>query len=383
MTRPDLAATPPGLDSSGVSDDTTYRISDGVILAPFTDSAVAVDLATDKAHVLSRAAAWLLSQESPVTIDDLVAAAPAAERDELRESILDTIDTLRTPGLVERDEPFDWPVPFADGGGPQPGAHIGATHAVIDRRIAFRSDDAELLERVDAMLGDAVDEPATRFFDLTPDAETGGIRLYAADEWVFPTEDRLLWQLPTVLNDDGSHTHAVAVVHCGVVRTPDGRVIMMAAPPNAGKSTLTGALVAAGCDYLGDESVGITLEGTVLGYPKPLTLSPTSRQVLGLGGVDFPHARAAELRADVDLVAEAAGIDEILLVRYDPTHTGMMSGRPLEPVPALEAMLGNVLNLSRAGEQGLEAICNLVESVPVVPFTHPGVDEAVPVILGN
>lgn len=366
-----------------MSHDATYRISDGVLVAPFADTAVAVDLVTNTAHVLSRVGAWLLAQDSPVSIDALIAQVPQDEQDELRTSILDMIDTLRTPGLVERDTPFEWPVPFGEGGGPNPGSHVGNTHAVIDRRIAFRSDDAGLLERVDAMLGDRVDEPATRFFDLVPDPETGKITLYAADEWRFPSEARLLAQLPTVLNDDGSHTHGVAVVHSGVVRTPDGRVIVMAAPPNAGKSTLTAALVAAGCDYLGDESVGVRPDGTVLGYPKPLTLSPESRRVVGLAESDFPHTAVDEIRADVERVTAAAAVDEILLVRYDPHHTGMMSGRPLEPAAALEAVLGNVLNLSRAGEPGLEAVCNLVESVPVVPFTHHGVDDAVPVVLGH
>ncbi len=365
-----------------MTDDAVYRISDGVLVAPFTDTAVAVDLATDRAHVLSPAAAWLLTQDSPVSIDALVADRPENERAGLAESILDMIDTLRTPGLVERDDPYPWPEPFGPGGGPRPGAHTGATHAVIDRRIAFRSDDADLVARVDAMLGDAVDEPADRFFDLVPDPDSGAVTLYAADEWAFPAETNLMNQLPAVLNDDGSHTHGVVVLHCGAVRTPDGRIIVMPAPPSAGKSTLTAALVAAGCDYLGDESVGIHPDGSLLGYPKPLTLSPESRRVLGLAESGFPHTRVEELRGDTRRVTTAAGVDEILLVRYDPDHTGMMSGRPLDPVPALEAVLGNVLNLARAGETGLEAVCNLVESVPVVPFTHAGVDDAVPVILG-
>lgn len=366
-----------------MSNDTTYRISDGVLIAPFGDAAVAVDLTTEQAHALSRVGAWLLAQQSPVSIDALVADAPESERDELRDAVLDMVDTLRSSGLVERNEPYPWPEPFGATGGPRPGTTVGRTHAVIDRRIAFRSDDAGLVERVDRMLGDSVDEPATRFFDLVGGDDSGEITLYAADRWRFPSEGRLLRQLPTVLNDDGSHTHGAAVIHSGVVRTPDGRIIVMAAPPGAGKSTLTAALIAAGCDYLGDESIGVRPDGTVLGYPKPLTLGAESRRALGLDETDFPHTDVEELRGDVERVVEAAAVDEILLVRYDPDHTGMMSDRPLEPVAALEAVLANVLNLARAGEEGLEAVCNLVESVPVVPFTHPGVDEAVPVILGE
>lgn len=365
-----------------MTDPSTYRISDGVIVAPFADTAVAVDLTTEKAHVLGPAAAWLLVQDSPVSIDALLAAVPADERDELRDAILDTLDTLRTPGLVDREDAYGWPEPFGPGGAPTPASHIGVTHAVIDKRIAFRSDDSALVARIDAMLGDACDEPATRFFDVVVDPTSAKIDVYAADQWSFGDEDALMSQLPVVLNDDGSHTNEVVVIHAGVVRTPDGRVIMLAAPPDAGKSTLVGALIAAGCDYLGDESVGIRPDGTVLGYPKPLTLDQNSRAVLGLDESDFPHVRPAELRGDVACVTTAARIDEILLVRYDPQHSGLMSAPPLAPAAALEAVLDNVLNLARAGESGLEAICNLVESVPVVPFTHSGVDGAVPVVLG-
>lgn len=364
-----------------MSDDPTYRVSDGLLLAPFAESAVVVDLIGEKTHVLGRAAAWLLSQESPVVIADLAADAPEEQRAELVESILDALDTLRTPGLVDRETPYVFPAPPGDSAAPTAGTVTGRTHAVIERRIAFRCDDETIVERIDAFLGGGIDEPATRFFDVVPHDD--GVTLFAADEWEFTDLDQLFRQLPTVVNDDGARSHGVAVIHAGTVRTPDGRVIVLTGPPSAGKSTLTAALVAAGCDYLGDESIGVDLDGKVHGYPKPLTLRPDTRRILGIDDDDFPHLAVTDLRADTEQVNSAARVDEILLVRYDPDHSGMLSSRPLEPVPALEAVLGNVLNLARGGEAGLEAVCRLVESVPVVPFEHAGVEVAVPVILGE
>lgn len=363
-----------------VSDETTYRVSDGVLVSPFGETAVAVDLVTEKAHVLGAASAWLLSQKSPVDIASLIADAPEDDREELTESILDALDTLRTPGLVDRETSYEPPVPPDDAGGPEPGGHVGRTHAVIDRRIAFRSDDEGLVQRIDAFLGDAVDEPATRFFDAVPRGD-GSITLFAADEWRFSSEERLLFQLPTVLNDDGARTHGVVVIHSGTVRTPDGRVLVLTGPPSAGKSTLTAALLAAGCDYLGDESIGVTADGTVLGYPKPLTLSADSCEVLGIPELGGPHVPPETIRANVERVVTADGIDEILLVRFDPAAAGASDRHALEPVAALEAVLANVLNLARSGEAGLETICRLVESVPVRPFVHAGVETAVPQLL--
>lgn len=188
----------------------TYRISQGVLVSPFADTAVAVDLVTDTAHVLSTAGAWLATQDSPVDIAGLVAGAPADQRDSLVESVCATLDVLRTPALVDRGEPYVFPEPPVEAGCPTPGAHVGRTHAVIDGRIAFRSDNAELIHRIDTFLGDAVDDLPTRHFDIVADG-TGGCVLHAADEWPFPNEERLIVHLPTVLNDDGAPTHGVEV----------------------------------------------------------------------------------------------------------------------------------------------------------------------------
>ena len=79
---------------------------------------------------------------------------------------------------------------------------------------------------------------------------------------------------------------AVAVVAAAAL------VLLLPGHMNAGKSTLTAALIQAGCDYLGDESIGIrhnTL--AAVAYPKPLSLDATSREFLGLHHTDFPTPR--------------------------------------------------------------------------------------------
>ena len=364
-----------------MSDDTTYRVSDGVLLWPFADAAIAVDLVGERTHVLGPAAAWLLAQENPVDIATLASSSPEDERAELTESILDALDTLRTPGLVDRDAAYAFPEPPGMSTAPIPGAHIGRTHAIIDRRVAFRCDDDALLGRVDTFLGGGIDEPPSRFFDIV--CEEGTLVLYAADRWDFASEEAFLHTLPVVCNDDGARTHAVAVIHAGTVRTPDGRIIVLAGPPNAGKSTLTASLVAAGCDYLGDESVGIDLSGNVYGYPKPLTLSADTRALLGLSEADRAHTSLEEVRPDAQRVVTASRVDQVLLVMYDPRHAGAVTERSLEPIPALEGVLANVLNLARGGEQGLGALCNLIETTPIAMLTYAECSDAVAIILGK
>lgn len=70
----------------------------------------------------------------------------------------------------------------------------------------------------------------------------------------------------------------VLVLHAGSVRDPDGRITGL---PEAGKSTLTAALVMAGCDYLGDELVGVRADSPrAAGFPRVPALDETSRHVL-------------------------------------------------------------------------------------------------------
>lgn len=74
-------------------------------------------------------------------------------------------------------------------------------------------------------------------------------------------------------------------VHAGVVSSA-GRALAFPASSGDGKSTLTAACVAAGFDYVSDEALCLDfVTGRVMPYPKPLMLSPWSREAVGLGGL--------------------------------------------------------------------------------------------------
>ncbi len=66
-------------------------------------------------------------------------------------------------------------------------------------------------------------------------------------------------------------------LHAGALVTPGGRGVLIAGGTGAGKSTLTLALLEAGCSYLGDDAVFLaTAPGalTVLGLPRPFHVAP-------------------------------------------------------------------------------------------------------------
>lgn len=360
--------------------------SSGVLVWPFGDGVVAVDLLTSTAHLLGAAAGALVAQDGRTSVEDLVAEASAGTGGTVAEWtawIEDAVADLRGAGLIDRTAVYTPPEPPGGSTWARPGRHVGAAHAVLDAAIVFRSDDADLLERIDAFLGPGLgDVAATLIFDVAP-TSTGGVDLWTESHWAFPTVDGFFAQLPAVLNDYAARTHALVALHSGAVRTPDGRVVLLSGPENSGKSTLTAALVAAGCDYLGDESVGIGTDLNAVAYPKPFTVDAESRGVLGLAPGISPHVAVESVRAGARRVAGSGGpVTEVLLVRYDPTaeSAGL---RRLEALEALEALCANTLNLARSGETGLATLCAVAEQVPVRELVHPGIDIAVPLVLAK
>ncbi len=358
--------------------------STGVRLAPLGPGAVACDLVYETTHLLDSTAAWLLASalSGPVTATDLIAEASAAtsnDPDVIARDLTRLIDHLTDLGLLGRTQPWEPP-------SPQPGSALdrqevpqGAVHPVIDHRIAFRSTSPELLAEVDDFLGMGLaDTEPTLVFDIETGAD-GGITITTADEWRFPAPSTLYAQLPGVINEYAARSHSCVVLHAGAVRTPSGSILLFPGVIDAGKSTLVAALIQAGCDYLGDESIGLrspTLEA--VGYPKPLTLDNGSRRVLGLPEDSEPHLAVDRLRPDVvRLWGEVGTVDHIVL----PTYDGPLPANPDAPLhpPRVEALdlhgalallLANTLNLARAGTEGLETLCRVAETVPAVRVTH-------------
>ncbi|HET8929821.1 MAG TPA: hypothetical protein VFN21_04105, partial [Acidimicrobiales bacterium] len=158
-------------------------------------------------------------------------------------------------------------------------------------------------------------------------------------------------------------------------RTPDGRLVVVTGPMNTGKSTLVAALVACGCDYLGDESIGISRSDLhAWGYPKPLTLDPTSQRLAGIDPVGEPltsgeHRRPQEIGAAAkSLTGNVGKVDLVVHTAYRPQSPP--ESRRLHPAQAIELLLTNTLNLLRSGRDGFETLCRVAEGVPVVSVVH-------------
>lgn len=176
------------------------------------------------------------------------------------------------------------------------------------------------------------------------------------------------------------------LVHAGVVAT-GGRAVLLPGAPDAGKSTLTAALVRDGFEYLSDEAARIDLRtGTVHPFPRSLTLDSTSLALLGLpptAGVDagaFPEIRALGAHVPVDALRTGAvgGPAAPALVVFPRLVDGATpSLTPVPPAAALGRLTEEALNLHTLGRAGFALLHRLVAGRPAVELRYSALPNAV------
>lgn len=356
--------------------------SPGVLLSPMGERAIAYDLITETAHQLNVAAGALLAAcDGEGDIDAAVTAwaeGAGVDRANVAADVTAGLAMLEELALVGRDETVDEAKPVVGSTEDAADAHLGAVHPVIDYNIALRGPRPDLLETLDDFLGTGsgtAGEP-TMFFDVheTPDGEVVLVTDY---EWKFPSLQACLRQLTSVVNEYAVWTHSCAALHAGAVRSPHGEIVLLPAASGDGKSTLTGAFVAAGWDYLGDEAIGVRPGSNVaVGYPKRLAIDSSSRAVLNLPESDSGDLDPREIRDDVArLDGDVGPVTRVVLPRYEQGADVVV--HRLAPHEAVVELLANTLNLARAGQAALDAVCDLAASVPVERLVHGDAHRAV------
>ncbi len=355
-----------------------HAYESGLLVAAFAGTAAVYDLTTHRVWFLQPLAGRLLGTP-PGEVDDLVAEVAATSDSVAPDEVRARVDTitveLETAGLLgDGREPWTEPA-WAEGPTEEcDDCVVGDPFELLDHRVAFRGLDPDLVARTTALvpLRRADARPGT-FIDVLdqPDSTT---LLRLTEQWRFPTFRALRAQLAGVLADFVNRTGDMLILHAGMVRTPDGGIIGLPGVAEAGKSTLTSALVRAGCDFIGDELVGIRAGSlTTVAVPFDPALDENSREVLGLGVTwDGPYVRLDQLRNDAErLSGDVAPIDRMVVARFDPAVDAVVESARLAPHEAFEALTPAVLNLARCGPEGWATLCALCESTPVTTLEHP------------
>ena len=158
-------------------------------------------------------------------------------------------------------------------------------------------------------------------------------------------------------------------LHAGAVRD-DHSVVLVIGSSFAGKSTLVAKLVAEGWRYLSDQQVGITPDGKILSYPRPITLRRNSWPL-------FDHLADVEVPTDADVAADRFELSPTVLGAIDhssPSRPTLVICpdaaseafyvEPLTTAETLELFVRDSLDLERAADVGIEAMLAVAASAP-------------------
>ncbi|HXF71801.1 MAG TPA: hypothetical protein VNO79_04225 [Actinomycetota bacterium] len=198
--------------------------------------------------------------------------------------------------------------------------------------------------------------------------------------------DFVLWDAGTRAVERATDLLAL---HAGAVAL-DGRGVLLPAPPDSGKTTLTAALTRAGFSYLSDEVAPID-PGTGLLRPFPRALWMDARAIDRLGGLweRLPEELRALRRAQYhvrpeDLRPDPVGGDVRVHLVVAPAYAGGREVRlePLSRAEALVLLAENAFNLERFGGRGVEVLARVVAGARCFRLRMGDLEEAVRAVRG-
>jgi hypothetical protein len=170
-----------------------------------------------------------------------------------------------------------------------------------------------------------------------------------------------------------SRPHHLAV-HAGAVSL-EGHGLLLPGPPGAGKTTLTAGLVAAGFDYLSDEAAVIDPVTLRIGpYPKPLSLSAESSEVLGpmlvRAGNESALPQAPLVPVDAfraEAVGRPVAARFLVFPRYQEGALSALTA--LSRAEAMVELAGNSFNFVDHGGDWLELLAQVVRDCRCLRIT--------------
>jgi hypothetical protein len=170
--------------------------------------------------------------------------------------------------------------------------------------------------------------------------------------------------------------------HAAAARSPRGHGVLLAAPMESGKTTTVTGLLRAGWDFLTDEAAAVELDGTVLPYPKPLTIDHGSWPVfpdLDPGDVD-PLALSWLVPAPAtgSRVATSAPLRLIVFPAY--TYSGPTRMTRVAPSAAALALVHSTFFFDQHGARDLSLAADLARRLPAFRLEIGDLAEAVRLI---
>jgi hypothetical protein len=221
-----------------------------------------------------------------------------------------------------------------------------STYEILGTRVRVRSQEPSINRELDRLLarfeveGDRPVRPSRTLSVTEPESDTH-TRL-----WLYRDCRRIagagepavvVSQLLAEANRLAVEAYSSFAVHSGVVAKRE-RAVAFPAQTGGGKSTLTAACVLDGFSYVSDEALCVDLEtAEVTPYPKPVSLSAASRDLLGLPPATAPWGKLSESIVNVEEFGGVSAVGSLTLSDVVIAEYGH-SEQTLEPVPASEVM---------------------------------------------
>ncbi|MGH2547688.1 MAG: hypothetical protein ACRDHJ_12525 [Actinomycetota bacterium] len=172
-----------------------------------------------------------------------------------------------------------------------------------------------------------------------------------------------IWDLHALVS---KRTRDFLLLHAGAV-TKEGGAVMLPAPPDSGKSTLTIALLEAGFDYLSDELGAIDpVTGGIYPYPKRIWVTEGSLEFFpGLadrlqdrGGLSAGLLKRYIRPEDLDAAVGSAG--PVRLVVFPTSdHQGAPRLTRMSRAETVHHLAANTFNMPTYGERGLARLSQI------------------------
>jgi hypothetical protein len=268
-------------------------------------------------------------------------------------------------------------------------AYRTANFRALDYQFAILTNDEVLGRHLDELLTSLVyPGPAAVQYRLTRDSmqfcdhfslSVDGEELVASRR-PGQTLGRMFWHINqrAVVSVPGS-----IVLHAAAVER-DGRAVILPAPMESGKTTLSAGLTAAGMGYLTDEAVAIDRSTLRLqGYPKPFSIDRGSWQVLAdLEPVLPPDVRryfghqwqVAPEWVRPGAVSREARPAVIVCPRYEVGARTVLE--PMRRVDALQVLLQQTFRVTADVKANLSVLAEVARRSSCYSLTVGDLDEA-------
>jgi hypothetical protein len=266
-------------------------------------------------------------------------------------------------------------------------------YRLVAYEFRVQTIDREIGDLVDRLLGACrvgpLSEVATATYVIDVDRPNSVFHLWRDGESIgeyseaAPLLDSFLWKIS---NRSLKESKGYLGVHAGVVSW-NGEGLILPAPADSGKTTLTAGLIHSGFSYLSDEAALIDVAtGLLHSFPRPLWMDPSTVDVLDGLSNSLPIEYHENMKYNYHLVAEDLGssvgepcpVQYVISPKYQKGDTNL---RRIGRAEGLHLLADNAFNFDRFGADAFTLLNRVATDAEFYKLEVGDLDAAVQAVL--